>query len=47
MGLKMRLKQLIVVKNLSKTKHFMKNKFDSDDDLPLNKQLKPNSDSGW
>ena len=33
------LKQLTVIKNLSKTKIFMKIKFDSDDDLLLNKQL--------
>ena len=40
MGLKMRLKQLMVVKKIKFDKDFMRIKIDSDDNLPLKKPLK-------
>ena len=40
MGLKMKLKQQMVVKQVNMEEDLTKIKFDTDDNLPLNKQLK-------
>ena len=40
MGLKIKLKQQMVVKQVNMEEDFTKIKFDTDDNLPLNKQLK-------
>ena len=40
MGSKMKLKQQMAVKKSKYGKHFMKTKFNTDDNLPLNKLLK-------